>query len=272
MGGGGRSPRGSAGTGGGARTHLPPRGPARTRRRPRTGRAARSPPGWAERGGRGGAGPQRGSPRGGAPPPLPSAVCTRHRDGETDGRAGGRADRQTAPPPFPLPDRFGPGSPAAPGPPAPTPATRQITGHHPPAATPTPTPAAAAASSPERGAASRFRIKGRSAPQLFRGADRSGTASSAASLEKEAERRRPPARGRFPLSGVAAGGRARPEAGTGRQRGAEAGARLPEVRGCRRTGSPGGRKGGSGCASGGGRAASPSPAANPLPAEAAFPA
>lgn len=53
----------------------------------------------------------------------------------------------------------------------------------------------------------RFRVRGRSASQLFRGADRSGTASLAASLEKEAERRRSPARAQFPLSGGVAGGR-----------------------------------------------------------------
>lgn len=61
----------------------------------------------------------------------------------------------------------------------------------------------------ERGAARRFRIKRRSATQLFRGAERSGTASSTASLEKEAERRQPPVRDSFPAAGARwPGGRA----------------------------------------------------------------
>lgn len=84
-GGGGRSPREPAGMGRGGRTHLPPRGPGRTRRRlPRVGCAARPLP--AARGGRGGAGAERGWPA--AEPP--GALCTRHGDGGTSGRA----DRQ----------------------------------------------------------------------------------------------------------------------------------------------------------------------------------
>lgn len=146
----------------------------------------------------------RGSPR--APAGIGEARTHLPPQGPatgTDGRTGERTDRRpTAVSASGAPRRR---KCRFPGPPRPR--TRRITEHHPPAATPTPTPAAA--SSPERGAARRFRIKRRSATQLFRGAERSGTASSTASLEKEAERRQPPVRDSFPAAGARwPGGRA----------------------------------------------------------------
>lgn len=195
------------------------------------------PPAAAE----GGAGPERGSPV--VELPTPGQTC-------------GRTDSPTArPPPFPLPDRPGPGSPAA-RPPACGPAAPHITGL-PPSGGPGPAPAAAA-SSPERqrggasGSGGGARLGSSGSP---RGAERrhprfrlkTGRRSGGGG---PGEAPRGGGTGEAAAAGGRGGGRARARAITGSAEGA--GAR----------GSPGWRMGGSGCGGRGacGRAASPSPA------------
>lgn len=115
-----------------------------------------APPAVAE----GGPGPERGSLA--AEPPTP-------------GHTGGRTDGRTArPPPFPLPDRPGPGSPAA-RPPARAPAAPHVTGL-PPQRRPRPGSGGGGLLTGKTAGRS-FRVRGRGAARRFRVAEGSGAVS-----------------------------------------------------------------------------------------------